>query len=192
MLLSSFGSTSSANGAAIAPSVACGASTTIAESFIDSDRSLRSVDTSEDLCNRLDRAGGRRLDHQCAALPARPRQVSELGEILQRAGRLNAQRMSNQDFTPASVRRLERLERVSELAARPPGARMSSAQQEREPLLAGIASSLSGADLRGEERAGEHPRDHMRRVLFRSIDRLHRLGSPAMAANQRFHRPSAA
>ncbi|KAJ2452380.1 hypothetical protein EV183_002960 [Coemansia sp. RSA 2336] len=215
--ISSFSSSSSVDAsstdevtARAARSMACGASTTLAESvFASSERSFISTDTAEDLCTRLDRASGRRLDHQCASLrPPRPRQVSELGEILQRAGRLRAQRMSNQDYTPANVRRLERLERVTEMAVsdtqqqqqspamvvarRQPQSRGITLQQQqqtgRESVLFSIAARLSRMDSKHGSQGNEsnvHPRDHMRRILFRSIDRLYRLGSPTLDSSQR-------
>ncbi|KAJ1741038.1 hypothetical protein LPJ79_003582 [Coemansia sp. RSA 1821] len=212
--ISSFSSSSSADAsftdeatARAARSMACGASTTLAESvFNSSERSFISTDTAEDLCTRLDRASGRRLDHQCASLrPPRPRQVSELGEILQRAGRLRAQRMSNQDYTPANVRRLESLERVTEMsvsdtqqqqlpamsmARRQPQLRGMIPQQQsgRESVLFSIAARLSRMDSKHSSQDNErnvHPRDHMRRILFRSIDRLHRLGALALDSSQR-------
>ncbi|KAJ2357237.1 hypothetical protein IWW50_001443 [Coemansia erecta] len=223
--IASFDSTSSGSSDPAAPAHSmCGASTTIAESVFDSDQSvsLSITDTSDDLCTRLDRARARRLDQQCAALRTQPRldESSELGEILMHAGRLSAHRMSNQDYTPASVRRRERLERVSEIAGELPvdeqprigresflvGIAMRLARLDGQGGLARVDGVTDGgvADVTGGEADDvtdsgaddvtdggadeEHPRDHMRRVLFRSIDRLQRLGSPTMDSNQRFHR----
>ncbi|KAJ1947309.1 hypothetical protein GGF37_000491 [Kickxella alabastrina] len=64
---------------------------------------------ANDIYAQLDRVSNRRLDKQCAALPRRPtiRQPSsssgggmlELSDILHRASKMQAQRLSNQDYT---------------------------------------------------------------------------------------------
>ncbi|KAJ2081903.1 hypothetical protein H4R24_001999 [Coemansia sp. RSA 988] len=206
--ISSFGETEYEHyGIARQASTVC-ASTTVAGSFVDSGHSISlSLDTPEDLYVQLDRANGRRLERQCAQLRPRQRQTAELGDILMHADRLNGQRLSNQDYTPATVRRIESLERVSERLNQLADSRQtqralfSSQQQVREAFLFSIAERLSRMDgaLNTECHeidsgfAGQravHPREHMRRSLLRSIDRLHRLESPVFDNVQCFHRHS--
>ncbi|KAJ2838677.1 hypothetical protein J3B01_001249 [Coemansia erecta] len=152
--ISSFDTTSTASDPH-APSTAC-ASATLAESIFTSTSSQTpSIDT-----------------------PLRP--YAQLGDIAQQASRLSALRLSNQDFTPIAVRRLESLQRVDELMSVP-------RERERESFLKGIAERLARVDTSDRE-ASVHPRDHMRRILVRSIDRLHRLGTPSIQTTQRFHR----
>ncbi|KAJ2567590.1 hypothetical protein GGH12_000286 [Coemansia sp. RSA 1822] len=157
--ISSFDTTSTASDQC-APSTAC-ASTTHAESIFDSNSS------------------------QAPSIDTALRTHVQLGDIAQQASRLSALRLSNQDFTPMAVRRLESLQRVDELMSVP-------RERERESLLKGIAVRLARLDTSDMERSDRernvHPRDHMRRILVRSIDRLHRLGSPSMHTSQRYHR----
>ncbi|KAJ1730379.1 hypothetical protein LPJ61_003039 [Coemansia biformis] len=154
-----------------------------------------SVDAASDLSIRLDRAGECRLERQGTQL--HQRRATELGDIMQRAGRLNAQRLTNQDYTPASVRRIECLERVSEQLGDLADARQlqradaGPLPRPHEAFLHMIAARLRRIDGRAgllPDQRAEHPRDYMRRTLLRSIDRLHRLGPPAMATRQRFCR----
>ncbi|PIA18329.1 hypothetical protein COEREDRAFT_79818 [Coemansia reversa NRRL 1564] len=203
--ISSFGEAQDEHSGIIRQASTACASTTVAGSFMDSGGSISpSLDTSDDLYVQLDRANGRRLDHQCAQLRLRQQQTAELGDILLHADRLNAQRLSNQDYTPATVRRIESLERVSERLNRltdsrqTQRARLSSQQQAREEFLINIAERLSHMDeivdaecheigAGFSEQHVEHPREHMRRSLLRSIDRLHRLESPILNSDQSLH-----
>ncbi|KAJ2716518.1 hypothetical protein H4R19_000593 [Coemansia spiralis] len=146
------------------------------------------MDAATELCAQLDEATGRRLDRQCAQLQLQHRRTAELGDILQRAGRLSAQRLTNQDYTPAAVRRIECLERVAAQLDDLPDMRLTQStdadphHRPHEAFLHTIAARLRRMDAHAEplsdHQRAEHPRDHMRRVLLRSINRLHRLGPP--------------
>ncbi|KAJ2074184.1 hypothetical protein GGI09_008817 [Coemansia sp. S100] len=75
----------------------------------------------------------------------------ELGDIMHRAGRLEARRLANQDFTPLRLRRMASLERVADGLDSLSDARMEqrmvlSSQQVRELFLVGIAARLGRVD----------------------------------------------
>ncbi|KAJ2764769.1 hypothetical protein IWQ56_004364 [Coemansia nantahalensis] len=178
------------------PSMTDGSATAAESTTSSVRRPPTGMRAAADLCAQLDEANGRRLDRQCAQL--QHRRTEELGDILQRAGRLNAQRLTNQDYTPAAVRRIESLERVAERLDDPPDAglapRGDADPQHRthEAFLHDVAARLrhidGSAELPPPGQRAEHPRDHMRRFLLRSIERLHSLAPPAMETRQRFCR----
>ncbi|KAJ1878475.1 hypothetical protein H4R99_002843 [Coemansia sp. RSA 1722] len=137
----------------------------------------------DDICARLDRVNGWRLDRQCAALPNTTSRAPnsgcgaaggmlELSDILHKASKLQSQRLSNQDYTPKKPQR----------------GPLRTAEMDREAFLAGIARGLGQMnDDEGEEQrpVNVHPRDHMRRVVLQSVQRLHRMGAPLPRESQR-------
>ncbi|KAJ2551313.1 hypothetical protein EV175_003739 [Coemansia sp. RSA 1933] len=173
--------------------------------------------TTEDfICAKLDQMGRRRLDSQCAQLkpPRQPSKQVDLSDILFRASKLTANRMSNQDFTPQRVRRIESLHRIagrgrggaeSALSASEAGDGAQdrhhiemSPQRTRELFLANIATRLKKTDSLGDDPLTDHhhqqqrvvnPRDNMRSFLVNAIGRLRQLDDPAMDGHQRFHGP---
>ncbi|KAJ2399463.1 hypothetical protein GGI23_002641 [Coemansia sp. RSA 2559] len=169
--------------------------------------------TNEDfICAKLDQMGRRRLDSQCAQLkpPRQPSKQVDLSDILFRASKLTANRMSNQDFTPQRVRRIESLHRIAGRGGVDPSAASSegdssrdrqhaelSPQRTRELFLANIATRLRKADALGgsdlaDRQNAVHPRDNMRSFLVNAIGKLRQLDTPpTVDGRQRFHRPSA-
>ncbi|KAJ2781931.1 hypothetical protein H4R18_002572 [Coemansia javaensis] len=186
---------SSASGAAAhVPSTACESATVGGSVFGSECSQAASMDAADDDAAAASGAHTRRpAQQQQRQQQQQPRPSVELGDILQRAGRLNAQRLSNQDYTPAAVRRIESLERLSEGLGYPPQRIDVCPQlQAREAFLLSIATRLRRIGARLDPPAAaqraEHPRDHMRRTLLRSISRLHGLASPGMDTHQRFCR----
>ncbi|KAJ1647771.1 hypothetical protein J3B02_000083 [Coemansia erecta] len=136
----------------------------------------------DDICARLDRVNAWRLDRQCAALPSPPLRTHnssnitamggagggmlELSDILHKASKLQAQRLSNQDFA----------------RKKPQLGPVRNAETDRETFLAGIARGLGqlGDEIQEQRSAHVHPRDHMRRVVLASVQRLHHMGTPAL------------
>ncbi|KAI8322651.1 hypothetical protein GQ54DRAFT_297257 [Martensiomyces pterosporus] len=176
----------------------------------------------EEMCEMLNRVHSWRLDTQCATLRPRQLRMLELGDILHRAGRLSANRLTNQDYTPPAIRRMESLQRVAdeleemtESDRRQQQRTLLSPLRDREMFLVSIAGKLGRVDgttslavrreclctatssdsscydeddgACGRQRA-VHPREHMRRFVQRSIERLHRLSQQNMG-EQRFQRP---
>ncbi|KAJ2696801.1 hypothetical protein H4218_004382 [Coemansia sp. IMI 209128] len=153
-----------------------------------------------EICAQLDRVNAWRLDSQCAVRRPRQARAVELGDIMHRAGRLEARRLASQDFTPLRLRRMASLERVADGLDAMADARMEqrmalSSQRVRELFLVGIAARLGRVDgcteiiRRGDElpcriQSAEHPRDHMRRFVIASIERINRMGDDM--ENQRF------
>ncbi|KAJ1782534.1 hypothetical protein LPJ59_006787 [Coemansia sp. RSA 2399] len=167
--------------------------------------------TNEDfICAKLDQMGRRRLDSQCAQLkpPRQPSKQVDLSDILFRASKLTANRMSNQDFTPQRVRRIESLHRIAGRGGVDPSASSSegdgardrqhvelSPQRTRELFLANIATRLRKADAVGgaglaDRQRAVHPRDNMRSFLVNAIGKLRQLDDPTVDGRQRFNRPS--
>ncbi|KAJ2376021.1 hypothetical protein IW150_002220 [Coemansia sp. RSA 2607] len=153
----------------------------------------------DDICARLDRVNGWRLDRQCAAMPsmASLRKANssisssnnraaggagggmlELSDILHQASKMQAQRLSNQDYTPRKQQWPPSPAKDEETLAPAP--------QTREAFLAGIARNLVHLRSEHQESCDEdvHPRDRMRRFVFASIDMLHRQSSPSIKSAQ--------
>ncbi|KAJ1724391.1 hypothetical protein LPJ53_001347 [Coemansia erecta] len=138
----------------------------------------------DDIYARLDRVNGWRLDRQCAAMPslASLRKANssinssgnsgskaaggasggmlELSDILHQASKMQAQRLSNQDYTPRKQQRPPSPSKDEETLAPAP--------QTREAFLAGIARNLVHLRSEPQESHDEdiHPRDRMRRVVI--------------------------
>ncbi|KAJ2832885.1 hypothetical protein FBU31_002004 [Coemansia sp. 'formosensis'] len=145
-----------------------------------------------EICAQLDRVNAWRLDSQCAVRRRRPQRqrTSGGGEV--------QMRLANQDLS--SLRRMASLERVAQGLDGLADARMEqrlalSAQRVRELFLVGIAARLGRVDgctqIVKEEmpcrmQSAEHPRDHMRRFVIASIERINRLNVDAMHTQQRF------
>ncbi|KAJ2640899.1 hypothetical protein GGF44_002365 [Coemansia sp. RSA 1694] len=171
-----------------------------------SEKQLASTQETEELeiCAQLDRVNAWRLDSQCAVRRPRQARAMELGNIMHRAGRLvEARRLANQDFTPARLRRIASLERVADgldaMADARSTQRMAlSSQRVRELFLVGIAARLGRVDgcteiTRSPDnidccrfQCAEHPRDHMRRFVISSIERINRLSDDLDMPAQRF------
>ncbi|KAJ2484528.1 hypothetical protein IWW47_005663, partial [Coemansia sp. RSA 2052] len=171
-----------------------------------SEKQLASTQETEELeiCAQLDRVNAWRLDSQCAVRRPRQARAMELGNIMHRAGRLvEARRLANQDFTPARLRRIASLERVADgldaMADARSAQRMAlSSQRVRELFLVGIAARLGRVDgcteiTRSPDnidccrfQCAEHPRDHMRRFVISSIERINRLSDDLDMPAQRF------
>ncbi|KAJ2829502.1 hypothetical protein GGI24_002124 [Coemansia furcata] len=147
-----------------------------------------------EICAQLDRVNAWRLDSQCAVRrrrrPQQRQRTSGGGEV--------QMRLANQDLS--SLRRMASLERVAQGLDALADARMEqrlalSAQRVRELFLVGIAARLGRVDgcteiVREEMpcrmQSAEHPRDHMRRFVIASIERINRLNVDAMHTQQRF------
>ncbi|KAJ1893404.1 hypothetical protein LPJ66_005783 [Kickxella alabastrina] len=136
---------------------------------------------ADDIYTQLDRVSNRRLDKQCAAPPRRPTirrpgsssggGMLELSDILHRASKMQAQRLSNQDYT------------------RKPGHQLAAGRQsqsakrtEREKVLAEIARELKlmgslEREMETERELG-HTREHVRRLVLSSIQKLHKKNTP--------------
>ncbi|KAJ1951219.1 hypothetical protein FBU59_000291 [Linderina macrospora] len=163
----------------------------------------------QEMVDLLSRAHAWRLDSQCASLRPQQQRMLELGDILHKASRLTAHRLTNQDYTPPALQRMERLERVacdldemSEQDRRIEQRTFMTSVRSREMFLVGIAGKLGrvdgktaleprgrayteGSDEEGEEgeqaldrQRAVHPREHMRRFVQKSIERLNSIGRP--------------
>ncbi|KAJ1991662.1 hypothetical protein GGI25_004071 [Coemansia spiralis] len=187
---SSVSSTSSASSSSISSMADCSrdSSTMLGLDALSPQSTALHPASDEYICAQLDQMGRRRLDSQCARL--RPPKQLELSEILHRAGRLTANRMSNQDFMPQ--RRLESrsADGLDSLRAE------LSPERVREMCLASIAARLKRTSSIGDDDASwqhvEHPREHMRELLTQTIDRFKQMDDPAMDGQQRFHKPQQA
>ncbi|KAJ1931211.1 hypothetical protein EC988_009860, partial [Linderina pennispora] len=67
----------------------------------------------QEMVDLLSRAHAWRLESQCASLRPQQQRMLELGDILHKASRLTSHRLTNQDYTPPALQRMERLERVA-------------------------------------------------------------------------------
>ncbi|KAJ2617419.1 hypothetical protein GGH99_003280 [Coemansia sp. RSA 1285] len=172
------------------------------------------------ICAQLDQMRRRRLNSQCAQLrlprqqqeqpkpPQQPKQM-DLGEILYRAGKLTANRMINQDFTPQRLRNMESMHQIADdtdsLSSSFSSASLDddghcqqridiSSHRMREIFLENIAARLrrtDGVDSANsfESQRAAHPREHMRSFLLKAVDKLKHMDDPVMDRWQRFHVP---
>ncbi|KAJ2752936.1 hypothetical protein H4S06_003837 [Coemansia sp. BCRC 34490] len=176
------------------------------------------------ICAQLDQMRRRRLNSQCAQLrlprqqqqqqqeqpkPLQQPKQMDLGEILYRAGKLTANRMINQDFTPQRLRHMESMHQIADdtdsLSSSFSSASLDddgrcqqridiSSHRMREIFLENIAARLrrtdgvDGANSFESQRAA-HPREHMRSFLIKAVDKLKHMDDPVMDRWQRFHVP---
>ncbi|KAJ1966272.1 hypothetical protein GGI12_000177 [Dipsacomyces acuminosporus] len=127
-------------------------------SSIEHDRTPASNATSDsadvcDIYDILDRVHARRLDTQCAAFKPKQLRMLELGDILHKAERINAKRLTNQEYTPPEIRRMQSLQRVAselddmtESDGRSQQRTLLSPLRAREMFLVSIAGKLGRVD----------------------------------------------
>ncbi|KAJ2723407.1 hypothetical protein GGI07_002682 [Coemansia sp. Benny D115] len=147
------------------------------QTAISSSNTLTSPE--DDICARLDRVNAWRLDRQCAA-PRRSGGMLELSDILHKASRIQAHRLTNQDYTPRRSTQTDTKEVVEQPLKVP-----------KEALLASIASRLgrlTGVSDSNRCIQCTGPREHTKRLVLLSIEKLHRVGVPTMRESQRILR----
>lgn len=111
------------------------------------------VEEDPDIYTQLNRVNGWKLSEQCAVMRPQQQRQLELGDIANKAGRLGARRMVDQDYTPAHMHREQNLERVADELddmsasdSRVNQRMQLSSQRLREMFLVSIAARLRRVD----------------------------------------------